>query len=92
MKNIIKIIIVVAMFLCVCVADDFQQKEYKRLDEGYTLMYENNYKEAYEVFEKYLDSHSTIYWFMTEKVNGRSSKLTQANAEKALRYCSEKMN
>ena len=83
MKKKMFICFVVAALILVCVADYSQQKEYKKINSGYSHMYANEYDEAAEIFEAYLDAHSG---------NGRSSKLTYDNVKSAFEYCKQNGN
>ena len=92
MKKKMFICFVLAALILVCVADYSQQKEYKKINSGYSHMYANEYDEAAEIFEAYLDAHSGIYWEIVEKFNGRSSKLTYDNVKSAFEYCKQNGN
>ena len=57
------------MLICVFVADDWQQKRFATLRHGYYSMEQEQYEEAVEDFEEYLNVDSPVYWFLMKHLN-----------------------
>lgn len=70
-------------------ADAWQQYRFETANRAYTMMEKQEYAEAAELMEQYLDVSWTPYWKMMELVNGKNNKFSKAEAEAALEKCRE---
>lgn len=92
-ENVKKYRILIVMAICallvVFYADSWQQKQFAMADKAYMMIEKQEYAEAAELLEQYLDVSWTPYWKAVELINGRNNKFTRTEAETALLKCRE---
>ena len=65
-------------------ADNAQQNRFKCLRQGYENMQNEQYSDATEKFEKYLEVDSNLYWYLLELFNDDSYSRQEVMAAKEL--------
>ena len=92
-ENVKKYRVLIGMAICtllvVFYADSWQQKQFAMADKAYMMIEKQEYAEAAELLEQYLDVSWTPYWKAVELINGSNDKLTRTEAETALQKCRE---
>lgn len=83
-KVIIGIVLCVGLS-CIFIADDWQQRRFAILEQGYYYMEQCQYDEAVASFEKYLNMDSPIYWYFMEHMNDES--YSRKNVSDCLEEC-----
>ena len=83
------IVLIVVLMIFVFSADAWQQYRFETANRAYTMMEKQEYAEAAELMEQYLDVSWTPYWKMMELVNGKNNKFSKTEAEAALAKCRE---
>lgn len=83
------IVLIAVLIIFVFSADAWQQYRFETANRAYTMMEKQEYAEAAELMEQYLDVSWTPYWKMMELVNGKNNKFSKAEAEAALEKCRE---
>ena len=83
------IVLIVVLMIFVFSADEWQQYRFEMANRAYTMMEKQEYAEAAELMEQYLDVSWTPYWKMMELVNGKNNKFSKTEAESALAKCGE---
>lgn len=83
------IVLFVVLMIFVFSADEWQQYRFETVNRAYMMMEKQEYAEAAELMEQYLDVSWTPYWKMMELVNGKNNKFSKAEAEAALAKCRE---
>lgn len=83
------IVLIAVLMIFAFSADAWQQYRFETANRAYTMMEKQEYAEAAELMEQYLDVSWTPYWKMMELVNGKNNKFSKAEAEAALEKCRE---
>lgn len=78
---IVSFVLGVALFLQV---DNVQQNRFQCLRQGYEDMQNEQYSDAIEKFEKYLEVDSNLYWYLLELFNDDSYNRQEVIAAKEL--------
>ena len=88
MRNkVILVTVFVVLLAIVFYSDHQQQKLYALVRDAYVQMEAENYEEAVEEFQEYLDGHSTkLYWSFQKLVNG-NDETSEENVRNALKEC-----
>lgn len=87
--------IVIAVTVCMAIIiplDAKQQKQYATVRTAYMQMEMYNYEVAYDMFESYINCHSSIYWNLERIVNGKDSDFGYENIERSMDICLTAIN
>lgn len=71
-KKVIIFFVFIIILFSVFYADNIQQKRFDSLRQAYENVRNEEYSEAAEKFENYLNVDSKIYWYLIDHVNDYS--------------------
>lgn len=86
-KILISIVLFELLIVFVFCADGWQQYRFETANRAYVMMEKQEYAEAAELMEQYLDISWTPYWKLMELTNGENDKFSRPKVEAALQKC-----
>lgn len=87
----VRIIVFAIAFVMLCIADSRNQMAYAKVNEASVLMDEGKYDRALIILEEYKAGHSSLYFWIQDKVNGSSSQYSIGQVENAIATCKKGM-
>lgn len=89
-KKLVLILVLMITLFLVFYADNLQQKRFDSLSQAYENVRNQEYTEALEKFENYLNIDSRIYWYLNDCINDYS--YSRQGVINARNECIQKMN